>query len=284
MKKSKLSLICAMAIFGTIGIIRRHIDLPSSFIALARAVIGTVFLLAVTALRRERPNWSAIRKSWLPLVLSGGFLGFNWVFLFESYRCTSVATATLCYYMAPVLVILASPLLKEKLTVRKALCVPVAIFGMVLVSGVWDTGIGSLSELKGILFGLAAAVFYAGVMLLNKKIAVPSAYDKTIVQLFMAAAVLAPYVLLTEDMGALNFSPVTLALLPVAGVVHTGIAYALYFGSMKNLPAQTVALYSYIDPILAIVLSAMLLGEPMTPASAIGALLILGAAFFSEKQ
>lgn len=282
MGKSKLSLIGAMVIFGTIGLIRRHIDLPSSFIALARAVIGGAFLLALLAAQHRKPDFAGIRKNALPLVLSGAFLGFNWVFLFESYRYTTVATATLCYYMAPVLVILASPLLKEKLNTRKLLCVGAAIVGIVLVSGVAEGGLGKNPE--GILFGLAAAVFYAFVMLLNKKIRLESAYDKTIVQLLVAAAVLVPYVMLTEGMGSLTFSPIPTVLLITAGIVHTGIAYALYFGSMGRLPAQTVALYSYIDPVLAIVLSAVLLSEPMTALTAAGAVLVLGAAFFGEKS
>lgn len=282
MRKSKFSLVGAMVIFGTIGLIRRHIDLPSSFIALARAVIGAGFLAAILALRRQKPDFAAIGKSALPLVLSGAFLGFNWVFLFESYRYTTVATATLCYYMAPILVILASPLLKERLSPRKLLCVAAALAGIVLVSGAADSGIGT-ENAAGILFGLAAAAFYACVMLLNKKIRVPSAYDKTIVQLSVAALVLVPYVLLTEDMSAITFTPLSAGLLLTAGVVHTGIAYALYFGSMGTLPAQTVALYSYIDPVLAIFLSALLLGEPMTPLTALGAVLVLGAAFLGEK-
>ena len=283
MRKNKLSVIGAMAIFGTIGLIRRHIGLPSSFIALARAVIGAAFLLGILALRRRKPDFGGIRKNASALLLSGIFLGFNWVFLFESYRCTTVATATLCYYMAPVLVILASPILKEKLTPRKLLCVGAAIAGIVLVSGVAEGGVGGGNP-AGILFGLAAAVFYACVMLLNKKIHLDSAYDKTIVQLLAAAAVLVPYVLLTEDVGSIAFTPLSLGLLVTAGIVHTGIAYALYFGAMGNLPAQTVALYSYIDPVLAIVLSAVLLSEPMTLWTALGAALILGAAFFGERQ
>ena len=282
MGKSKLSLMGAMVIFGTIGLVRRYIDLPSSFIALARAVIGTVFLLGVVALTKKKPDWAGIRKNGLVLVLSGAFLGFNWVFLFESYRCTSVATATLCYYMAPILVILASPLLKETLSPRKLLCVAAALVGIVLVSGVADSGFDS-GNLPGILFGLAAALFYACVMLLNKKIRLSSAYDKTIVQLAVAAAVLLPYVLLTEDLSAAAFTPVSTVLLVTAGILHTGIAYALYFGAMGQLKAQTTALYSYIDPVLAIVISAAVLGEPMTVFSAAGAVLILGAAFLSEK-
>lgn len=282
MRKSKFSLISAMVIFGTIGLVRRYIDLPSSFIALARAVIGTVFLLGVVILGKKKPDLAGIRKNALPLLLSGAFLGFNWVFLFESYRYTSVATATLCYYMAPILVILASPLLKEKLSPQKLLCVAAALVGIVLVSGVADSGFDTANA-PGILFGLAAAVFYACVMLLNKKIRLASAYDKTVVQLAVAAAVLLPYVLLTEDLSAAAFTPASTALLVTAGIVHTGIAYALYFGAMGHLPAQTVALYSYIDPVLAIVISAAVLGEPMTAFSAAGAVLILGAAFFGEK-
>lgn len=282
MGKSKLSLMGAMVIFGTIGLVRRYIDLPSSFIALARAVIGTVFLLGVVALTKKKPDWAGIRKNGLVLVLSGAFLGFNWVFLFESYRYTSVATATLCYYMAPILVILASPLLKETLSPRKLLCVAAALVGIVLVSGVADSGFDS-GNLPGILFGLAAALFYACVMLLNKKISLSSAYDKTIVQLAVAAAVLLPYVLLTEDLSAAAFTPVSTVLLVTAGILHTGIAYALYFGAMGQLKAQTTALYSYIDPVLAIVISAAVLGEPMTVFSVAGAVLILGAAFLSEK-
>lgn len=282
MKKSKLLLIGAMAIFGTIGLLRRYIDLPSSFIALARAVIGTLFLLGIVVLGKKKPDWTGIRENALPLLLSGVFLGFNWVFLFESYRYTSVATATLCYYMAPILVILVSPLLKETLSPRKLLCVGAALVGMVLVSGVADSGFDS-RNLPGILFGLAAAVFYACVMLLNKKIRLSSAYDKTVVQLAVAATVLLPYVLLTEDLSAAVFTPVSTALLVTAGILHTGIAYALYFGAIGRLKAQTVALYSYIDPVLAIVTSAAVLGESMTVFSAVGAVLILGAAFLSEK-
>lgn len=282
MKKSKLLLIGAMAIFGTIGLLRRYIDLPSSFIALARAVIGTLFLLGIVVLGKKKPDWTGIRENALPLLLSGVFLGFNWVFLFESYRYTSVATATLCYYMAPILVILVSPLLKETLSPRKLLCVGAALVGMVLVSGVADSGFDS-RNLPGILFGLAAAVFYACVMLLNKKIRLSSAYDKTVVQLAVAATVLLPYVLLTEDLSAAVFTPVSTALLVTAGILHTGIAYALYFGAIGRLKAQTVALYSYIDPVLAIVISAAVLGESMTVFSAVGAVLILGAAFLSEK-
>ena len=225
----------------------------------------------------------AIRKHLLILLVSGGFIGLNWVLLFESYRYTSVAVATLCYYMAPIFVMLISPvLLKEKLTVKKIVCVMAALIGMIFVSGVLDGGISDISELKGVLFGLGAAALYASVVMMNQKLREVPTYDKTIMQLGSAAVVLVPYILLAENVGAVELTPLIVIMLIVVGVVHTGIAYALYFGSMNDLKAQTVALFSYIDPIVAIILSALFLKEPMTLHSAIGAVLVLGATMISE--
>ncbi len=273
----------SMFIFGTIGVFRRGILLPSSFIALSRAVIGTLFLLAVILLKKDRISWPAVRKNLPLLCLSGLLLGFNWILLFEAYQYTSVATATLCYYMAPIFIILVSPLLfREKITLRKAVCVVVALGGMVLVSGFLETGISGLSEMKGVLLGLAAAVFYASVVLLNKAIRDITAYDKTVMQLGLSAILLLPYVCLTEELGALVFDGKTVALLLVMGVLHTGFSYALYFGTIRTLPAQTLALFSYIDPIVAVLLSALLLKEPMSIFSVMGAVAVLGSTIVSE--
>ena len=283
-RRAKGMLITAMSIFGTIGIVRKFIPYPSSFVALVRGIVGTVFLLAVIFAMGQKPDRKSIRENLLLLLLSGAGIGFNWIFLFEAYCYTSVATATLCYYLSPILVILASPfVLKESLTPKKMGCAATALVGMVLVSGVLDAGFSGIQELKGILFGLSAAVLYASVILMNKRMGPIGSYDKTIAQLGLASVVLLPYVLLTENLGTLRFSPLPVALLLVAGIVHTGIAYWLYFGSMSSLKAHTLALYSYIDPILAIVLSMVILREPMTVSAAIGAVLILGAAYISEQ-
>ena len=157
----------------------------------------------------------------------------------------------------------------------------VAFVGMIFVSGVFDTGFSGVGELKGVLLGLGAAAFYAAVVILNKKIHGVSAFPKTAIQLGFAALIVLPYTLIAESISApLTFS--TLLLLLVIGVVHTGIAYTLYFGSMKSLSAQTIVLFSYLDPIVAILLSVLFLQEPMTVLSAVGAVLILGSTVWSE--
>lgn len=282
-RSPKLSLITAMSIFGTVGILRRSIPLSSPLLSMLRGVIGTLFLLALVRIKKEPLDRAAIRKNLPILCISGACIGLNWILLFESFRYTALATATLCYYMAPILVILASPIVfKEWLTPKKCLCAAVAFCGMILVSGVLDANFTGLAELKGVFLALGAAVIYATVMMLNKHLQGIGPYDRTILQLASAAAVIFPYVLLTEDWAAVTLTPTVVVLVLILGMVHTGWTYALYFGTISRLPAQTVALFSYIDPIVAIFLSAVLLREGLTLTSAIGAVLVLGSTLVSE--
>lgn len=285
-QKSRLMLILSMAIFGTIGILRRYIPYSSSVVALVRGIIGSAFLVIIVTVRKKSFDKQAIKGNLLLLVFSGAAIGFNWIFLFEAYNYTSVATATLCYYLAPIIVILLSPIvLKERLTSKKIACTIAATIGTVLISGILDNNSASGnfgSQTKGIVFGLLAALLYASVILMNKKMKPIPAYDKTILQLSMASATLLPYVFFTENLGEITLAAVPVLLLVVAGIVHTGIAYTLYFSSISSLKSHTVALLSYIDPILAVLLSMVILKEPMTVSAAIGSVLILGASFISE--
>ena len=275
----------SMVIFGTIGVFVRHIPLPSSVIAFIRGLIGMAFLLLVIRLSGKRVSLETVKKNLFKLCVSGAALGLNWILLFEAYRYTTVATATLCYYLAPIIIMLVSPVvLKERLTAKKALCILAALSGMVFVSGVTQGSLPEASEARGILMGLAAACLYAAVVLINKRIEGIEALDRTVVQLGISAAVLAPYILATENLFSLlpKLSPVSALLLVFVAVVHTGVAYALYFSSIRDISAQTAALFSYIDPVVAILLSASLLGEAMTVSCAIGAVMILGSAIISE--
>ena len=282
-RKAMASLAASMFIFGTIGIFVRYIPLPSSLIATVRAAVGLLFLLAVSSAKGSRFTLAAVRKKLPVLALSGILMGFNWILLFEAYRYTTVATATLCYYLAPVFLILASPLvLGEKLTAKKLICVGLALVGMVFVSGVLQAGFRGGKEFTGILLGTGAALLYASVVLMNKRCGEVVPIHRTTVQMAAAALVLLPYVLLTENLAALRPTALGLGLLLVVGIIHTGLAYLLYFGSMNDLPAHTLAIFSYIDPIVAILLSALLLREPLGLSGIIGAVLILGAAFVSE--
>lgn len=271
----------AMTIFGTIGLFVKFIELPSTVIALSRGALGTLFLLLVLKLLKRRINTASVKSNFKHLVIAGVALGLNWIFLFEAYRLTSVATATLAYYMAPFILILLSPiLLHERIPLGKWICVICALFGMSLISGVWE---GSENvALDGITMGLIAACFYASVVINNKFLKGLDPYDSSIVQLAVAAIVLLPYVLFTVDFSVLKPDTTTIGLTLAVGILHTGVAYWLYFSALPKLEAARIAIFSYIDPAIAILLSVFVLMEPMTTAGIIGAVLILGAALASE--
>ena len=180
--RSLLMLVSSMVIYGTIGIFRRLIPVSSGVLACSRGIIGALFLLVLLRIRGRKLRWNMGGRTAGLLALSGAVMGFNWILLFEAYHYTSVATATLCYYMQPVIVILASAVLfRERLTGWRLICAAAAVLGMVLVSGVPEQGMSGAGELRGILLGLGAAVLYAAVVLINKSVSGPGAYEKTII-------------------------------------------------------------------------------------------------------
>lgn len=269
-----------MLIFGTLGIFIFNLSLPSSVIAMLRAVIGTVSIGFFMLVTKQKLDFKVIRNNLKYLLISGIALGFNWILLFEAYRYTTIAVATLCYYMAPVFVILLSPLvLKEKLTPTMAVCSAVAILGAVLISGATA---GEGKSFKGIIFGLIAAVLYCGIILTNKFIRNQSSTETTFLQLAISAIIMILYVSFTEKVSVADFDTKTIILVLVVGIIHTGIAYVLYFGSVQRIPAQTAAVFSYIDPVSSIILSAVLLSQPMSLLQIVGTVLILGATLFNE--
>ena len=186
--------------------------------------------------------------------------------------------------MQPTIVILLSPLFfRERLTAKKLVCAFLAVLGMFLVSGAAGEGIPQGDALKGILYGLGAAVLYASVVIMNKCIRNIDPYLKTILQLGSASICLIPYLIATGQYANVKLDGFSLVMLLIVGLVHTGIAYTLYFGSTDGLKAQTIALFSYIDPVSALFFSMLFLREPMGLAGIAGAVLILGAAFMAER-
>lgn len=284
-RKARLQLIGTMMLFGTIGTLTRFIDMPSSVIALGRAFFSVLtIVILVLGLRGEKLDREAIRRNIGWLTLSSLCMCGNWVCQFEAFKYTTIATATLCYYMQPVFYILAAAIvLKEKLSPKKTACVAVAFCGMVLVSGVLQTGFQP-AELKGALFGVAGGFFYAMVVLINKYMKDISPVNTTMMQMALVTVMMLPYTAATGGFSAAHFTAIGIILLIILGAVHTGIGYIIYFDAVNKLPAQTVGILSYIDPVEAVLLSVIFLHEPMSIPAVIGAVMILGAAAVSERD
>jgi len=269
-------------LFGTIGTLSRFIDMPSSIICLGRAFFAAVTILLFLAIRKERLDGEAIKRNISWLIISSFLMCANWICQFEAFKHTTIATATLCYYMQPIFFILASAVvLKEHLSAKKIACVLVAFCGMVLVSGVLQTGF-HIAELKGVIFGICGGFFYAMVVLINKYMKDISPINITVMQMIFVTIIMIPYSASTGAFSAIHITTVGVVCLIILGVLHTGIGYVVYFDAVNKLSAQTVGILSYIDPVEAVLLSALFLREPINAYTIIGAVMILGAAAVSE--
>ena len=265
----------AMVIFGTLAPFVRNIGVSSGELALYRAVMGAGLIWIYLLAKGKNPFSGGLKREILLLLLSGGAMGVNWILLFQAYRYTSVSTATLCYYFAPVIVTALSPVLfRERLTRKQLFCFAMATLGLVLITGL-EPSAGS-ANLTGILFGLGAAVFYAAVILLNKYIRSTAGIQRTFLQFLAAIVTLIPYVAATGGVTLSRLDGTGWMCLLVVGILHTGITYCLYFSSLKALPGQRAAILSYIDPLVAVLISVTVLREPMTWQQALGGGLILG--------
>ena len=279
---ARLKIMLAMLIWGTIGLFVRNIDVASSELALYRAVCATVMIGGYLVITKDSIPFGKIKKE-LPLLLASGVaLGFNWIFLFQAYKYTTISLATLSYYFAPVIVTVVCPILfKEKLGLKQWLCFAMSTVGLVMITGLGDLSGGS-SSLLGIMFGLAAASLYATVVLLNKFIKNVEGIHRTLLQFVAAVIVLLPYVCVTNGIHLDKLSATGWVYLLIVGLVHTGLTYCLYFPSLKEVSGQKAAILSYIDPFVAVLLSVVVLGETMTMTQALGGLLILGFTLYNE--
>ncbi|MEJ9307306.1 DMT family transporter [Priestia megaterium] len=282
--KYKIQFVLSMIIFGTMGLIVRYIDLSSSETALLSSSIGCLFLIVVLFMRKRTITWKLVKANGCILFFSGIALGGNWMFLYQAYDHTTLTNATLGYYFAPVFVMILSPfILKEQLPVKKIICIGIAIIGMLMIVGNGVSASGT-EDLLGIFFGLLAAACYAALMLLNKFIRLMGRLEITIIQLGITALLLLPYVFLTEGFGVFEVFKSSVPFIIILGIVNTGIGFWLFFSGMEKLKGQSIAMLSYVDPFVAILISAVILREHMTLVQILGGALLLGSTFISENK
>ena len=277
----RMMLITSMVAFGTLAPFVRNINVSSGELALYRAILAASLIAVFLLITKQRIPFEKIGKE-IPLLLASGVaMGINWILLFEAYKYTTVSAATLSYYFAPVIVTAVCPILfKEKLTKKQILCFVMSTAGLVMITGIGDMG-GSKGMI-GILFGLGAACFYATVILLNKFIKNVEGIHRTFLQFLAAILVLIPYVMLTSGVTLGNLDGFGWINLLIVGLIHTGVTYCLYFSSLKELPGQKAAILSYIDPLVAVLISVTILNESMTMAQVFGGILILGFTLWNE--
>lgn len=278
--KYYLFVIFSMVTWGSLGVFVKNIPLSSVQISLARAAVGSLFLIIVYIIQKNKLDIKNVKRYLPHLIYSGFAIGFNWVLLFEAYNYVPVSVATLTYYCAPAFVIIASAfVLKEKLTAPKIIGVAAAMAGMVMVN-LQTLEIGSV---KGVLLGIMSAVLYASVTIVNKKVKGFSGLEITLVQLFCASLVLTPYTMCTSSIGEIfKIDAKSMILLIILCVFHTGVCYWLYFISLQKLPAYSIAMLSFLDHVSTLFMSAIFLNESMSYMQITGAFVIIGGAMLCE--
>lgn len=282
---NQLKVIYSACAWGTMGLFIRYIDLPTSVIACVRGIVGAIFLYILYAITTKtfKLDYKSIWQNKVSLLISGMALGINWILLFEAYRHTSLAIATLFYYLAPVIVIIASTFIyQERLNRSKIICVIFSLVGMALISGIFDGNIGNGYGLSGMIFALLAAIFYATVTVSAKKTKNLSALTETTIKLIIASIITIPYNILTVDFGTLKPTGFMLFMLIMLGITHTGGAFATYFSALHYLPNQTVALLTYLDPVVAVLVSVVILRENTSFLEIIGAIILIGTLILYE--
>lgn len=288
MSKASEKYLLSLILFGSNGIVASLVDLPSVFVVLLRTLLGALALAAaLLAARGSRDGLASLRhpRQALYLAASGAALGVGWLFLFEAYRQIGVGIASLAYYCGPVIVMALSPLLfHERLTSTKVMGFAAVICGAFLVVG---QGLGGGLSAWGLICGGMSAVMYAVMVICSKRVKDIAGVECSAVQLGSAALAVLAFVAVSVLTGSLELPLAQIASLnlPAAlclGLVNTGLGCYLYFSSMGELPVQRVAVCGYLEPLSAVLFSALLLGEALTPANVLGAALILGGAIFSE--
>ena len=280
-KNAKSMMIASMAIFGTLGVFTRNIAVTSGELALYRAVLAISLIAVYLVCTKQNINLKASKKELVLLLFSGAAIGINWILLFEAYKYTTISAATLSYYFAPVIVTVVCPILfHEKLTGKQIFCFIMSTLGLIMITG--TSNIRDKRDFIGILFGISAAIFYAAVIILNKFIRNIDGIHRTFLQFLSAIIILVPYVLLTSGIHLGNLDIKGWGNLLIIGLFHTGITYCMYFSSLKELAGQEASILSYIDPLVAVLISVLILGETMSIAQAIGGALILGFTLWNE--
>ena len=281
-KTARLHMIISMILFGTIGIFTRNTQgITSGELALYRSLLALLLLVGLYRMANHKIPYKKYKKEVRILVVSGILMAINWIFLFQSYRYTTIPIATLSYYFAPVIVTIASPILfKEKITKNQMMRFGLAAIGLVFLINFKESG--GTSNIMGILYGLGAALFYAGVILLNKCTKHLLGIDKTFIQFVSGAIILIFYVLFVSGIHVLQLGLSGWFSLFIIGFILTGIPYIFYFGSIHHLRGQEIAVLGYIDPLVACILSLLLLHEALTPLQLFGGGLILGSTLYTE--
>ena len=277
-RKAFFKYISALLLFGLNGIVASHIPLNSYEIVFLRTLIGSILLIILFLIGKDKFHIKEYKKDTVFIALSGIAMGTSWMFLYEAYQQIGVSLSSLLYYCGPVIVMILSPIIfSEKLTTPKLLGFITVLVGIFLVNG---NAVGK-SNPWGLFCGAMSAVMYFFMVTLNKQSKNISGMENSVIQLvvsFLTVAIFTGF----KQRFIINAPADAWVWILILGILNTGIGCYLYFSPLAKLPVQTVAVCGYLEPLSAVVFAALLLGEKMTVVQIAGAICIIGGAMIGE--
>lgn len=278
MKHPLFKHISSLLLFGTNGIVASHIMLSSYNIVFLRSLVGSIFLLTLFFIMKQKFTFYKYKKDLIYIIISGITMGMGWMLLYEGYVQIGVGIASLLYYCGPVIVMALSPIVfKERLTAAKIGGFIAVLCGVFLINGAEADDL----NVWGISCSCMAAVTYAAMVISNKKSVHIVGMENSLLQLIVALATVAVFVGF-KDGFALEIQSSEWIWILILGLLNTGFGCYLYFATLGYLKVQTVAVCGYLEPLSAVIFGAVLLGERMMPLQILGTVLILGGAIFAE--
>ncbi len=280
MRKAYLQYFAALLLFGMNGLLVSAIQLPSCEIVFLRTLLGSaVLFFLVAVLRPARLS----RRDGLFVVGSGIAMGASWTVQYEAFQLVGVGVSSLVYCLGPVLIVALAPrLLGERPSTAHKVGLAVVLLGVAFING---QALGSGASAVGIGCALATVAAYVAMVMLIKRAKGTCGMRGPAVQMLAACAFSFVASIVLQAIGLEQLAiPVVSDVAPflVLGLLNGGICCYWYFDSISKLPAQSVAVCDYLEPLSALILSAVVLGETLGGFQIVGAVLVFAGAIGSE--
>lgn len=257
--------------WGTWPLILRRAPMPA---ALQSAVtLGMLTLVSLPLMLRDRGPDKAALRHWLVVGWLGISDALNVALFFAAYQRTTVAIAVLTHYLTPIFVALAAPFVtREEARARTFVAVAIAFLGLAVLLEPWRASLGA-GDLAGAALGAGSAVFYASNVLFTKRLA--PAFSGSELMFFhglVATPLLFAFVPVS-DYGAVSGRALAFVL---GGALGPGALGGLLFvWGLRRVTASHAAVLTLLEPLVAVALATVLLGEHLGRSQVFGGVLIL---------
>ncbi len=278
---NRMKLVLVMIIWGSLGVFTKSIPLSALHLAFLRALIALPVLWGVMKLQKaDKVEWALLK----PYLVSGALLGFGWLTLFYGFKHTSISSAVIIYNMCPVYVMIAAPLiLKETISKLQITVIFFSLLGLILIVG---NNLLAGYGYMGMALSAVAGMLYATIILINRSITCRvDNQTATFVQIVTAMLVLLPFVVLDGSiLTVVHLDARAVVYTILLGIVHTGVAYTLFFSLAAHMKSVEMVAYSYLEPLFSILFSVIIVGEKLTILQIIGGIFILGSTYIGELR